>query len=43
MPVDDNILNLVIPVSGDEELKVDGFKLLRDRDTIYKIFPRGTQ
>ena len=36
----ENILNLVIPVSGEKELKVDGFKLLRDRETIYKIFAR---
>jgi hypothetical protein len=33
-----NILNLVIPVTGEKELKVDGFKLLRDRDTTYEIF-----
>lgn len=33
----ENILNLVIPVSGEKELKVDGFKLLRDRETIHKI------
>ena len=35
-----NILNLVIPVAGGKELKLDGFKLLRDRDTIHKIFSR---
>lgn len=34
----ENILNLVIPVYGQQEVKVDGFKLLRDRETIYKIF-----
>jgi len=36
----ENILNLVVPTSGEKELKIDGFKLLRDRETIYKIFAR---
>ncbi len=35
----ENILNIVIPVCGEREVKVDGFKLLRDREGIYKIFP----
>ena len=34
-----NIFNITIPVTGEKELKVDGFKLLCDRDRIYKIFP----
>lgn len=36
----DNILNVVIPVEGQREVKIDGFKLLRDRRTIHKIFPQ---
>ena len=39
----ENILNLVIPVSGEKELKVDGFKLLRDTETIYRIFPQTSR
>ncbi len=34
----ENLLNLAIPVSGQREVKVDGFKLLRDRSTVYPIF-----
>ena len=33
-----NLLDLVIPVCGDRELKIDGFKLLRDRGRIYRIY-----
>jgi wyosine [tRNA(Phe)-imidazoG37] synthetase (radical SAM superfamily) len=33
-----SILNLVIPMQGTTEVKVDGFKLLRDSETVYKIF-----
>lgn len=36
----DNILNVVIPVEGQREVKIDGFKLLRDRRIIHKIFPQ---
>ena len=32
------LLNLVIPVAGGKEVKIDGFKLLRDRDKVYDIF-----
>jgi membrane-associated protease RseP (regulator of RpoE activity) len=35
-----NILNIVVPVSGGKEVKVDGFKLLRDRNTTYRVFAR---
>jgi len=35
-----NILNLVIPVAGSKEVKIDGFKLLRDKNTIYEVFPK---
>lgn len=34
----ENLLNIVIPVEGQREVKIDGFKLLRDRERIYKIF-----
>ena len=37
----ENILNIVIPLNGDREVKVDGFKMLNDRKTTYKIFPPG--
>ena len=36
----ESILNVVIPVEGQREVKIDGFKLLRDRRTIHKIFPQ---
>ena len=36
----ENILNVALPLSGGREVLVDGFKLLRDRDTVYRIFPR---
>lgn len=36
----ENILNVIIPVEGQREVKLDGFKLLRDRKTVYRIFPR---
>ena len=36
----ENILNVVVPVEGQREVKIDGFKLLRDRRTIHKIFPQ---
>lgn len=35
----ESLLNVVILVQGDREVKVDGFKLLRDRKTTYPIFP----
>lgn len=35
----ENLLNLAIPVSGQREVKVDGFKLLSDRGTVYPVFP----
>lgn len=34
----ENLLNLIIPVTGGKELKVDGFKLLNDRGTIHELF-----
>jgi len=34
----ENILNIVIPLEGQREVKIDGFKLLRDRRKGYKIF-----
>jgi len=37
----ENILNIVILINGDREVKVDGFKLLNARKTTYKIFPTG--
>lgn len=33
-----DLLDLVIPVSGTKELKVDGFRLLRDRDRTVPVF-----
>lgn len=36
----ENILNIIIPVDGQREVKIDGFKLLRDRKTVYRIFPQ---
>ncbi len=36
----ENILAVVIPVEGQREVKLDGFKLLRDRRTTHKIFPQ---
>ncbi|RLC70340.1 MAG: hypothetical protein DRI26_07345 [Chloroflexi bacterium] len=36
----ENILNIIIPVEGQREVKIDGFKLLRDRKTVYKVFPQ---
>jgi len=36
----ENMLNIIIPVEGQREVKVNGFKLLRDRRTAYKIFPQ---
>jgi len=35
----ENLLNVAIPVCGQTEVKVDGFKLMRDRRTVYPIFP----
>ncbi|MDY6854681.1 MAG: radical SAM protein [Thermodesulfobacteriota bacterium] len=34
----ENILNMVILCNGSTELKIDGFKLLNDRDYIQKLF-----
>jgi len=36
----ENILNIVIPLDGQREVKIDGFKLLRDRQRVYKIFSK---
>jgi len=36
-----NILNIIVPVSGGKEVKVDGFKLLRDRETTYQVYAGG--
>lgn len=36
----ENILNIVIVMEGQREVKIDGFKLLRDRSSIYKISPQ---
>ncbi len=36
----ESIMNVIIPVEGQREVKIDGFKLLRDRRTIHKIFPQ---
>ena len=36
----ENILNIVIPVEGQREAMIDGFKLLRDRSKVYKISPQ---
>ena len=37
----ENILNIAIPVSGQREVKIDGFKLLRDRTRVYRVFSKG--
>jgi len=37
----ENILNVVVPIVGGQEQKVDGFRLLRDRGTTYELFPGG--
>lgn len=36
----ENILNIVIPVEGQREVKIDGFKLLRDRGRVYEVSPQ---
>ena len=36
----ENILNIAIPVEGQHEVKIDGFKLLQDHKRVYKIFPQ---
>lgn len=36
----ESILDVVIPVEGQREVKIDGFKLLRDRRTIHRLFSR---
>ena len=36
----ESILDVVIPVQGQREVRIDGFKLLRDRSTVYRIFPQ---
>ena len=36
----ESILDVVIPMEGEREVRIDGFKLLRDRSTIHKIFPQ---
>ena len=33
------LLNIVILIYKGQEVKVDGFTFLNDRETIYKIFP----
>lgn len=35
-----SLLNVIVPVAGGKEVKIDGFKLLRDRNTVYDIFAR---
>lgn len=39
----ESILNIAIPVSGQREVKIDGFKLLRDRTRVYSIFAKGRE
>lgn len=34
----ENILNVVVLVDGEREVRIDGFKLLRDRHTVHKVF-----
>jgi len=34
----ENILDILIPLSGNTEVKIDGFKLLNDRNIIHKLF-----
>ncbi|MBI2864281.1 MAG: hypothetical protein HYX94_06925 [Chloroflexi bacterium] len=34
-----SLLNLVVPVYRGREVRVDGFKLLSDLDTVHDIFP----
>lgn len=34
-----NLLNVVVPVYRGKEVKIDGFKLLSDLDSVYEIFP----
>lgn len=36
----ENVLKIIIPVEGQREVKIDGFKLLRERKTVYKLFPQ---
>lgn len=38
-----NILDIVLPTHGDQEVKVDGFKLLKDRNKIHKIFSQDIE
>lgn len=34
----ESLLNIIIPTEKGREVKIDGFKLLRDKGSIYKIF-----
>ena len=36
----ESILNVVVLMEGDREVKVEGFKLLGDRSTIHEVFPQ---
>lgn len=38
-----NILDIVLPLQDGKEVKINGFKLLRDRNTLYEIFPPHRQ
>lgn len=34
----EELLKLCVPVYGNQEVKIDGFKLMRDLETIHPIF-----
>lgn len=35
----EELLKLCIPVCGTERVKIDGFRLMRDLETVHPIFP----
>lgn len=37
----ENLLNVVVLTQGGREVEVDGFRVLRDRNTTHEIFPSG--
>ena len=41
----EQLLNLCVPMSGDQDVKIDGFRLMRDLESTFPIFsddPRWT-
>ncbi|KAF0121577.1 MAG: radical SAM superfamily enzyme PDZ domain-containing protein, partial [bacterium] len=38
-----NILDIVIPCSGDSEVRIDGFKLMNDRSLIHRLYDQDNK